>query len=109
MLPTGVLSKYNSCRKYFIICQSKDTLIPRQKKKLQNSLHLKLTKTCSEPFNEYEYNKTVTLKDIHNIGGKAAPTFSNDFQELVEEMKKVKGAVSIISTVKPSLNTSEPT
>ena len=54
-------------------------------------------------------NKTVTLKDIHNIGGKAAPTFSNDFQELVEEMKKVKGAVSIISTVKPSLNTSEPT
>ena len=54
-------------------------------------------------------NKTVTLKDIHNIWGKAAPTFGNDFQELMEEMKKVKGAVSIIGTVKPSLNTFEPT
>ena len=39
-------------------------------------------------------NKTVTLKGIHNIAGKAAPAFKNDFQELVNEMKKVKGEVS---------------
>ena len=36
----------------------------------------------------------MTLKDIHNIAGKAAPAFKNDFQELVNEMKKVKGEVS---------------
>ena len=36
-------------------------------------------------------SKTVTLKDI---AGKAVPAFRNDFQELVEEMKKVKGKVS---------------
>ena len=35
-------------------------------------------------------SKTVTLKDIHNIAGKAAPSYKNDFQELVKEMKKVK-------------------
>ena len=39
-------------------------------------------------------NKTVTLKDIHNIAGKAVPARTNDFQELVTEMKKVKGEVS---------------
>ena len=39
-------------------------------------------------------SKTVTLKDIHNIAGKAVPAFKNDFQELVKEMKKVKGEVS---------------
>ena len=35
----------------------------------------------------------MTLKDIHNIAGKAV-AFRNDFQELVKEMKKVKGKVS---------------
>ena len=35
-------------------------------------------------------SKTVTLKDIHNIAGKAAPSYRNDFQELIKEMKKVK-------------------
>ena len=39
-------------------------------------------------------SKTVTLKDIHNIAGKAVPPFRNDFQELVKEMKKVNGEVS---------------
>ena len=39
-------------------------------------------------------SKTVTLKDIHNIAGKTVPPFRNDFQELVKEMKKVKGEVS---------------
>lgn len=38
-------------------------------------------------------SKTVTLKDIYNIAGKAIPTFRNDFQELVKEMRKVKGEV----------------
>ena len=39
-------------------------------------------------------SKTVTLKDIHNIAGKAVPAYRNDFQELVKEMKKVTGEVS---------------
>ena len=38
-------------------------------------------------------SKTVTLKDVHNIAGKAVPAFRNDFQELVKEMKKVKGEI----------------
>ena len=38
-------------------------------------------------------SKTVTLKDIHNIAGKAVPAFRNDFQELVKEMRKVKGEI----------------
>ena len=38
-------------------------------------------------------SKTVTLKDIHNIAGKVVPAFRNDFQELVNEMNKVKGSV----------------
>lgn len=38
-------------------------------------------------------NKTVTLKDVHNIAAKTQPSFRNDFQELVEEMKKLKGRV----------------
>ena len=29
---------------------------------------------------------TVTLKDFHNIAGKAVPASRNDFQELVNEM-----------------------
>ena len=33
-------------------------------------------------------SETMTLKDIHNISGKAVPAFRNDFQE------KVKGEVS---------------
>ena len=32
-------------------------------------------------------SKTVTLKDVHNIAAKAKPSFRNDFQELMEEMK----------------------
>ena len=40
-------------------------------------------------------SKTVTLKDIHNIAGKAVPAFRNDFQELVKEMKKVKGEYQV--------------
>ena len=38
-------------------------------------------------------SKTVTLKDVHNIAGKAVPTSRNNFQELVKEMRKVKGEV----------------
>ena len=35
--------------------------------------------------------KTVTLKDIHNIVTRSVPAFRNNFQELVEEMKRMKG------------------
>lgn len=34
--------------------------------------------------------KTVTLKDIHNLGTKI-PKCRNDFQELVKEMKTIQG------------------
>ena len=36
-------------------------------------------------------SKTVTLKDVQNIAGRALPAFKNDFQELVKVMKEVKG------------------
>ena len=35
--------------------------------------------------------KTVTLKDLHNIAARNVPKFWNDFRELVEEMKSIKG------------------
>ena len=57
-------------------------------------------------------SKTVTLKDIHNIAGKASPAFKNDFQELVKEMKKVKGEVSRMGRgvcVKPCVSDSHIT
>ena len=37
--------------------------------------------------------KTVTLKDLHNIAARNVPKFRNDFRELVEEMKSIKGEV----------------
>lgn len=46
-------------------------------------------------------HKTMTLKDIHNIAGKAAPAFKNHFQELAKEMKKVKGEVSRMGSPPP--------
>ena len=48
-------------------------------------------------------SKTVTLKDVHNIAGKAVPAFRNDFQELVKEMKKVKGEIPRIGGTFASL------
>lgn len=40
--------------------------------------------------------KTVTMKDIHNVVTKSVSNFRNDFQGLVQEMKRVKGNSSNI-------------
>ena len=81
--------KYNSCRKYFVM--------PKQRH-LDSEAKLEAVKLrANKKLVQYHLmsltSKTMILKDIHNIAGKAVPAFRNGFQELVEKMRKVKGEV----------------
>ena len=57
------------------------------KKEAEKLLTLRANKKLVQNHLINAMKKTVTLKDVHNITSKAKPTFKNDFQELVEEMK----------------------
>lgn len=63
------------------------------KKEAEKLLMLRANKKLVQNHLMSATNKTVTLKDVHNIAAKTQPSFRNDFQELVEEMKKLKGRV----------------
>lgn len=66
-------------------------LDPESKKEAEKLLTLRANKKLVQNHLMSSTKKTVTLKDVHNIAAKAKPSFKNDFQELVEEMKKMKG------------------
>ena len=65
------------------------------KKEAEKLLTLRANKKLVQNHLMSTTSKTVTLKDVHNIAAKSKPTFRNDFQELVEEMKKAKGIYNI--------------
>ena len=66
-------------------------LDPEMKEEAVKLLKLKANKKLVQNHLINVSGKTVTMKDVHNIATKGISSCRNDFQELVEEMKRVKG------------------
>lgn len=77
-------------------------LDPEAKEEAVRLLKVKANKKLVQNHLISTTGKTVTMKDVHNIASKCKPNFRNDFQELVKEMKKVRGKILLIASLQYS-------
>ena len=66
-------------------------LQPEMMKDASRILQLKANKKMVQNHFSSITGKVITMKDVHNVAAKAKPKMKNDFQELIQEMKKVNG------------------